>query len=441
MMRPLYFILKQVFKYSLWIYYPRVKVVNAPKKYLTRTIYASNHAASFMDQLVVETMNKPIVFFMTRSDVFTTLLKPILWAVHMLPIYRSHDGEDTKKKNEAVFKICNKILKGGRSLLIFSEGFTDDVFIRRLKPIKKGAVRIGMGALESIDWKKDIYLQAVGVNYGHPNVIGSDVVIAYGQPILLNVYKEDYLENPNKVINDLTALLEKEMQAQLTYIENADWAPMHEQIMCLTKKGLNPENRDTTIPLLTRWQYSRELANWMNQLDLENNTLLKELKSDLEAFFADLKHNGISEKLLSLNERKNSPCSSWWYWLLIFPIALLGFIHNYPAYAIVKPFVEKSFKRSVFWGSVKMTLGTLVNAIYNVILLLLLHHLVYANVLFWVLYLFVVIGPTGIIAYNYYQNWFNRKGLTRLLKISNLEKIYAQRDALKERIKALIPVA
>jgi 1-acyl-sn-glycerol-3-phosphate acyltransferase len=440
MMRPLYFILKILFKYSLWIYYPRVRVVNAPRKHLTRTIYASNHAASFMDPLVIASMNKPIVFFMTRSDVFTPLLKPILWAVQMLPIYRSHDGEDTKKKNEAVFKICNRILKSGRNLLIFSEGFTDDVFIRRLKPIKKGAVRIGMGALESINWNKDIYLQAVGVNYGQPNYIGSDVVIAYGNPILLNDYKGAYLENPNKVISDLTVLLEKDMQAQLTYVENAEWATMHEQIMCLTKKGLNPENRDKDIPLLERWNYSRALANWMNQQDLDNNDDLKKLKSDLDSYFNDLKNNNVSEKLLSINEQKNALCKSWWYWVLVFPFALIGFIHNYPAYAIVKPFVEKSFKRAVFWGSVKMTMGILVNGIYNIILLVLLHHLIYANALFWAIYFFIVIGPTGVIAYNYYRNWLNKKGLERLKKI-NLEEKYAQRSSLKERITELIPVA
>jgi 1-acyl-sn-glycerol-3-phosphate acyltransferase len=96
-----------------------------------------------MDPLAVASLRRPIVFFMTRSDVFTSFTKPFLWAAHMLPIYRQQDGVDTKDENTRVFAKCTNILSFGRNLLIFGEGFTDDVFIRRLKPIKKGAIRIG----------------------------------------------------------------------------------------------------------------------------------------------------------------------------------------------------------------------------------------------------------------------------------------------------------
>jgi len=142
-MHPFYAIIYAVLSYTLRIFYPRRLTVNGPKERLGSTIYVSNHTASFMDPLVVARFAKPIVFFMTRSDVFTKTTTPFLTAVHMLPIYRQHDGEDTKKKNEEVFERCSTILKKGKNLLIFGEGFTDDVFIRRLKPVKKGAVRIG----------------------------------------------------------------------------------------------------------------------------------------------------------------------------------------------------------------------------------------------------------------------------------------------------------
>ena len=73
---------------------------------------------------------------MTRSDIFTPMMKPILWLAQMLPIYRQLDGDGAVGKNAEVFKATSNVLKGGRNLLIFGEGFTDDVFIRRLKPIK-----------------------------------------------------------------------------------------------------------------------------------------------------------------------------------------------------------------------------------------------------------------------------------------------------------------
>ncbi len=122
-MRLLYFVLYIILKYPLRIFYPRVHSVNSPKNFFGRTIYVSNHAASFMDPLVIASFRNPIVFFLTRSDVFTPISKPILWAAHMLPIYRQHDGVDTKDENQKTFESCAKILNFGRNLLIFGEGF------------------------------------------------------------------------------------------------------------------------------------------------------------------------------------------------------------------------------------------------------------------------------------------------------------------------------
>ena len=244
--------MKYVLKLGLWVYFPRFKNVNSPNKRHSRTIFMSNHAASFMDPLSVVGSQAPIAFFMTRSDIFKPFLKPILWAAQMLPIYRQHDGEDTKRKNEEVFVECAKILDGGRSLMVFAEGFTDNVFIRRLKPVKKGAIRIGFLSLEKINWKNKIYLQAIGANYSDPNILGSDCVISNGDPICLNDYKEEYEIDPNKTILDLTLRMEIEMRNQITDVRNEKMAPFHENVMRITRKGMNALNSDFSIPLLQR---------------------------------------------------------------------------------------------------------------------------------------------------------------------------------------------
>ena len=43
--------------------------------------------------------------------------------------------------------------------------------------------------------------------------------------------------------------------------------------------------------------------------------------------------------------------------IFLSPFAIIGMIHFYLPYIFVKRFVEKSFKRRVFWGSVKMLMG------------------------------------------------------------------------------------
>lgn len=440
-MRPLYFFLKYLLKYPLWVYYPRLITVNKPKKRFARTIFATNHAASFMDPLVVAQCQPPIVFFMTRSDVFKPLLKPILWASHMFPIYRDIDGEDTKKKNETVFKKCYSVLKGGRSLLMFSEGFTDDVFIRRLKPIKKGAIRIGFGALEDMNWKKKIYIQAVGVNYSDPNTIGSDVVISNSDPICLNDYHDKFKEDPNKTIHDLTKLVEIKMREQITDVRKREWAPTHEFIMRLTKKGMNAVDSDKSIPLYKRWQYSKSLADWMNAQELDENDEMLRLKEDLKSYFDLLKKEKIEEKHVdAVVNRKWSKVRMKLYFALLWPLVILGLIHNYLPYKFIKNFVEKSFKRKVFWGSVKMTLGIVAIGLFNLIFVFLGYYLIYPSWLIWIGYLFTVAPLSGMIAYGYFNKLDDYKKYNVALN-KDLSEIATKREDLLKRIYKVIPVA
>lgn len=440
-MRLVYLILKFVLKYGSWMFYPRLRLVNKPKKRFARTIYASNHAASFMDPLIIASNQSPIVFFMTRSDVFTPLLKPILWAAHMLPIYRSHDGEDTKAKNEQVFAKCNKILNYGRNLLIFSEGFTDDVFVRRLKPIKKGAVRIGFGALEYMNWKKKVYIQALGINYSDPNVLGSGIVISNGTPICLNDFKEEYLLNPNKVVNELTKRVEIEMQAQLTHVNNIKWTNFHEQVMRLTKKGMNAIDYDINIPLLKRWEYSKNLANWMNEKDLDSDEDLINLNTKLQNYFTQLENEDVKEiELTTLNNNEFQPLKDFLFFFFSFPIMIIGLVHNYLPYAWVKSFVEKSFKRKVFWGSVKLLLGALVIGIYNILLITLINIFVFPAFWFWLFYFFVVPPVSGLLAYAYFKKLSRFKRLKKL-KQKDFSEINKERESCITEISRLIPVA
>ncbi len=438
-MRLIYLILFFTLKYTLRVFYPRQKILNSPKKFGGRTIYVSNHSASFMDPLVVAALRRPIVFFMTRSDVFTPLTNPLLWASHMLPIYRQQDGEDTKAKNEAVFATCSRVLKYGRNLLIFGEGFTDDVFIRRLKPIKKGAVRIGFDTLQKIHWKKKIYVAAVGCNYSLPNQMRSDILISTSNKICLNDYREEYEVNPNRVIADLTKRIEFLLQEQITHVEVAENAPFHENIMILARRGMNAFNFDRKLSLKQRWEYSRSLAKWLNKQDFEMNEELKELKSDCEHYFALLKRFKLEEQFLywKIAHPERSRLKEVGVMLALAPMAVLGFLHLALPYILVKRFVEKSFKRKVFYGSVKLILGQIVMGLYSIPFIFLFHAFVYPS--WWLSFLYyVLIGVFGLCTYIWMINFkeFTKKGV---LNKTDISKFAARRTELIEKLKSVLP--
>ncbi len=411
--------------YPLAVYYSRRKMVNSPKQIFGRTIYVSNHASSFMDPLIIAGFNRPSIFFMTRSDVFTKFTKPFLWAAQTLPIYRQLDGKDATKKNEAVFKRCSKILNVGQNIIVFGEGLTDDTFLRRLKPVKKGAVKIGFIALEKMNWKKKVYICAMGCNYSDPKKMRSDLVISYADKICMNDYKEEYEENPNKVITSLTKKIEILMQEQITDNRNIELAPLHENIMKITRKGMNLHNSDHKIPLIERWKYSQRLALWLND-EARNKEELENLKFDLERYNQLLEESNVSEQLLFW--KKTNPSGSRakeiLYLLFMAPFALLGVVHAGIPYLWVKSFTEKIMKRPVFWSSVKLFLGVITIALFNVILLTALYNLIDTGINGWwfILYFFVGIGFTAPVFYDWMTTLkrFKEKGRINGMNLTEL---------------------
>ena len=430
-----------ILKITLWVYYPRFKNVNRPTKNFSRTIFMSNHAASFMDPLAVVGSQPPIIFFMTRSDIFKPFLKPILWASHMLPIYRQHDGEDTKKKNEVVFKKCARILNYGRGLIVFSEGFTDNVFIRRLKPIKKGAVRIGFLALEEINWEKKIYLQAVGTNYSDPNKIGSDCIISNGDSICLNEYKSQYLDDPSKTIHELTLRVEQEMRDQITDIRDVEMAPFHENIMRITRKGMSAVDSDFRIPLLKRWAYSKNLACWFNEQKIEEKEELMQLKERLENYFNQQKIDNIEESpLYAVISNQRRKIRDYMHLIILSPLMIVGLVHCYLPYRFVKNFVERSFERKVFWGSVKMLLGFVAIGLFNVPLTILLLKLFNWPSVMGILYFLTVLPISGVIAYKWFDVYKKNKKMKAIIK-KDFSTLSLERRLISSEIERLIPVA
>ena len=77
---------------------------------------------------------------------------------------------------------------------------------------------------------------------------------------------------------------------------------------------------------------------------------LNQVKSEVSSYF-----NGLDSLKISENERYLNATKSWGIpkrlltMLVSLPFALLGLIHAGLWYLLVKRFVEKVFKRPVFW--------------------------------------------------------------------------------------------
>jgi len=128
------------------------------------------------------------------------------------------------------------------------------------------------------------------------------------------------------------------------------------------------------------------------------------------------------------------------FFILGFPLFALGVLHHYLPYVWVKSFVEKSFKRPVFWGSVKMLLGLLVIGIYNIILISAINIFVYPAFWFWFMYFFIAPTLSGVVAYHYVRR-LKRYTRLQVLRNEDLSSFYEERQQCQAAIRQLIPVA
>jgi hypothetical protein len=122
-MRPLYLLLRFLLPHFFGLFYRKSRTLNAQKKFNAQTIFVSNHPSAFIDPLVAGNFQIPVIYFVTRGDIFKFWLRPITWASHMVPIFRmAEDGADSHLKNKESFRYLRKVLLRKKSLILFGEG-------------------------------------------------------------------------------------------------------------------------------------------------------------------------------------------------------------------------------------------------------------------------------------------------------------------------------
>ena len=205
----------------------------------------------------------------------------------------------------------------------------------------------------------------------------------------------------------------------------------------ISRKGMNARSYDPSIPLKSRWEFSRKLALWLNDQETLNEGLVA-LKNELDAYFKLIKKFKIADHYIYEKSEKNSVHRSvdLLKIILLFPLALLGFLHCGLIYYGVKRFVEKSFKRKVFWGSTKLILGVVLFGILNIPSIFLFEAYIYPSYLLGLVY-YAFIGIYGFAAYQWVLSIkrFKEKGV---IHKADLSKFISKRKDLENKVSELL---
>jgi len=358
-------------RFALYIFYKNIIVddlKNIPND--KPSIFACTHPNSFLDAIIIGAYSPRKLYFLARSDVFNTPFKMwLLSRMNLIPIYRLQEGAENLHKNEETFSRCFEIMKKGGSILIFSEGIS--VTDKLVRPLKKGTARIAFGAESFNDFKLDLQIIPMSLNYTHPTLFRSEVIVGIKEPIAVKKYQEIYEESEMKAIRQFN-------QELFEGIKNAT--------IIVEEKTEAGKTYEVVAPILRA-----ELKNYKNRLSKEQEWVVKSTQDKIVNMAANYP---IHQSKLIEKEIKSGTVSFFKQLLtaIVFYIFwLFGYLPNAIPFIAAKKITKKTVKLIEFYASVRLCLSVVLYIIYLPIISFILGSVLEINFLI-ISILFILLG-------------------------------------------------
>jgi 1-acyl-sn-glycerol-3-phosphate acyltransferase len=173
-------------KLATRVFFRRIEVTGRetlPDPDQSAVLFCGNHPNSLLDPVLITAWCGRVVHFAAKDVLFDPpVFGSLLRLMGAVPIRRRRDHGGGSQDNSDAFRELKRTLREGRAMGIFPEGISHDE--SQLAPLKTGAVRIALGALQE-GAAKPIYIVPVGLNYFTRNRFRSSVLIQFGEPILI----------------------------------------------------------------------------------------------------------------------------------------------------------------------------------------------------------------------------------------------------------------
>ncbi|HSF46228.1 MAG TPA: 1-acyl-sn-glycerol-3-phosphate acyltransferase, partial [Chitinophagaceae bacterium] len=122
----LYFIAKIIMTPALSCYFRKASFIGSERIPANGPVVViANHAASFLDAIVMGVMLKRSIHFYARGDIFKKKwVRYVLDKLHMIPIFSADLAKNDLHRNAGSFDKGAEVLRNGGLLLIFPEGLS-----------------------------------------------------------------------------------------------------------------------------------------------------------------------------------------------------------------------------------------------------------------------------------------------------------------------------
>lgn len=363
----LYHLLRPVIHFAFKVNFRKVYFLgwkNFPKKKIP-TLVALNHPTSFLDPIYIAGNALPVFHFLLRGDMFRSS-KIVQWALrsmNTIPIFRSREGFEGLRKNQAIFEYVNTLWNKNKNVMILVEGETKHE--KRLRPIQKGPARMALSFYEKFK-KEDFAFVPVGVNYTDSDKFRSYATIEFGEPFYLSEYKEAIEENDRKAVRLITERIKKEMRKLVIHIEDKEDDEFVNALLDINRNNLNipifpiVERRNND---LVKSEYN--MVEHINGMEGEEKEALKNKTID---YINILKQNKLEDIGVKNPDKANLVNSI--KLILGFIPYLIGYAFNSLPLIIARNFANKKVKKIEFNASVRVAVGMVLYFIYFLIWLI-----------------------------------------------------------------------
>lgn len=422
----IYLTLRRIFRYAIHQYFSEIQVLHKERIPTNRPIMIlPNHRSAFMDPIVVSTLLKPEMHFLARGESFSNkFMSKIYGMINMIPIYRKAYSPTEVHKNDDVFKYCYDLLEAKGALMIYPEGLCQTQFI--LSPLKTGAARIALGAEKKNDYQLGLLLIPIGINYTNPHQFRGRVVLDVGEPISVADYKNQYENDSEQAVHELTARLQTDLtNLIITLNDDQDIKLIRQTELllghCLVEAEKKSESWYETRRIIAgginHYRNANPLA--LNAFDLRVTKYLKlagihvSKTTKLPDMFDDLGIKGQFMKYLFL--------------IITLPFYLIGIVTHILPFLITRNLALALVKRKDFTGSVMLSLGLLVFSIFGLAETYLIYK--YTTSWFFTVVFFLIWPTLGLFNYSYYVSAFiflkKRKMEKKMKNAPSLQKYLA----------------
>ncbi len=432
-----YILLRNHVDFFWQIFYRRKTSINkhnVPKK--QPVIFAANHQNTLMDALAIIFSLKGQTVFMARADIFKNkFAAAFLRKIKILPIFRIRDGIQNLSNNDDSFGQAVSVLEAKKRLALYPEG--SHLGEKRLRAPKKGLARVAFQAEAQHDFKLGVKIVPTGIDFSHYINFRSDVLLQYGEPIMVADYKELYEENEQKAMSKLMEDVAAAIKPLMLHIDDAK-----------NYKGIHAAATLSYADQRAHKKLKKDHLSQLNYYQKVSDKLVALKETQEETFQGILENALILQKQLKkfnlrswvLAKGKFSFVGTFVQFLVLLlglPFFMAGTVYNAIPF-FLSIYLSKGVKDPQFISTFRFIIGLLLATILYFIYALVLY---FTGVNIWLLVGILLAGiPAGLLAFAYYRlakHTFARIRFKRLKSNKEWKKVCEDYQGLIQQIAAL----